>query len=117
NIAFANQLSSSPETVYKPLSVKIDGLEKVNLGIASFDSFVEQMQSVLKVEIVENHNVKPVHDPESPLADESGFVYKPDINMVDEMLTLNTATRAYEANIRAFNTAIEMSRKAREIGK
>lgn len=117
NIAFANQLTSSPETVYKPLSVKINGLEKINFEIASFNSFVEQMQSALKVETVANHHVKPVHDPENPLADESGFVYKPDINMVNEMLTLNTATRAYEANIRAFNTASEMSRKALEIGK
>ena len=117
NIAFANQLSSTPQGVFKPLKLEMTGMEKINNKITDFEFFVEQLQQTLQVETTASESVKPVHAPENPLADASGFVYKPDVNIVNEMLTLNTATRAYEANIRAFNTSIEMSRKALEIGK
>lgn len=117
NIAFANQLSSSPANVYQPMSVSVEGIEKLTSEISNFDSFVQQVQQSLKVNVEQNSRVKPVHSPDNPVADAAGYVYKPDINMVNEMLTLTTATRAYEANIRAFNTAKDMGRKALEIGK
>lgn len=56
------------------------------------------------------------YNPEHPDADEEGFVALPNINMVDEMVDMITATRAYEANVTAFNTAKTMALKALEIG-
>lgn len=57
-----------------------------------------------------------VFDPKHPDADENGFVAYPDINPVSEMISVLTATRAYEANVRAFNAAKTMALKALEIG-
>jgi len=57
-----------------------------------------------------------VFDPNHPDADEKGFVAYPDINPVSEMINLITATRAYEANVRALNAAKTMALKALEIG-
>lgn len=56
------------------------------------------------------------YNPEHPDANEQGFVSLPNINMVDEMVDMITATRAYEANVTAFNTAKTMALKALEIG-
>ncbi len=117
NIAFANQLSGSPDNVYQPLTVSIDGIEQLSSNISNFDEFVQQIKTSLQVSVNKNNHVKPVHAPENSVADAAGYVYKPDVNMVNEMLTLTTATRAYEANIRAFNTAMSMGQKALEIGK
>jgi flagellar basal-body rod protein FlgC len=118
NIAFANQVASTPSQVFKPMQVKMQGFDQLNsTSIADIDTFIQQLQQRLQVSVEQNMAVKPVHNPEDPMADAAGFVYKPDVNMVNEMLTLTTATRAYEANIRAFNTAKDMSRKALEIGK
>lgn len=57
-----------------------------------------------------------VHEPGHPLADEKGFVSYPDIDAATEMVTLLDATRAYEANVAAMNTARSMAIKALEIG-
>lgn len=64
----------------------------------------------------ENQATKAVHDPSNPYANEQGYVFYPDIDPTREMVTLVSATRAYEANVRAFNTLYQMSSKALEIG-
>lgn len=56
-----------------------------------------------------------VYDPGHPLADSEGYVRKPDVNMVKEMLSLMTATRAYEANLSVVQATKAMAKKAMEI--
>lgn len=58
-----------------------------------------------------------VYDPSHPDANADGYVLYPDINPVVEMVNLISASRAYEANITAFNSAKDMYRAALEIGK
>ena len=57
-----------------------------------------------------------VHEPGHPDADERGFVAYPAINPVKEMMTIITATRAYEANLSALSAARTMAQRALEIG-
>jgi len=59
---------------------------------------------------------RAVHDPSHPLADAEGMVHYPATDMVQEMTTLVTASRGYEANVRAFNMLRGMVMKAIEIG-
>lgn len=59
---------------------------------------------------------RKVHDPLNPNANIDGDVLYPNIDPTHEMTTLVSATRAYEANVRAFNTMHQMSSKALEIG-
>lgn len=59
-----------------------------------------------------------VYEPDHPLADpESGYVAYPNINISNEMVNMIAATRAYEANVTAFNAAKDMAQKALEIGR
>ncbi len=60
---------------------------------------------------------RTVYDPDHPYADENGYVAYPNINVLNEMVDMITATRAYEANVTAFNAAKSMALKALEIGK
>lgn len=55
------------------------------------------------------------YDPSHPHADELGYVQYPDINVVEEMARLISANRIYEANLSAFQTAKEMTKKTLEI--
>lgn len=64
-----------------------------------------------------NQNFRIVNEPGHPLADATGNVRYPDVNVVDEMTTLVSASRAYEANVRAMNVMREMLMKALEIGR
>ncbi|MCL6589577.1 MAG: flagellar basal body rod protein FlgC [Firmicutes bacterium] len=58
-----------------------------------------------------------VYDPSHPDANADGYVAYPDINPVIEMVNLITASRSYEANITAFNSAKEIFRASLQIGK
>ena len=58
-----------------------------------------------------------VHNPGHPDADADGNVAMPNVNPLLEMVDMISATRAYEANVAAFNAAKSMAAKALEIGK
>lgn len=60
---------------------------------------------------------KLVYDPTHPDADASGYVRMPNVNIVTEMVDMISATRSYEANVTAINSAKSMISKALEIGK
>ncbi|HEY9109635.1 MAG TPA: flagellar basal body rod C-terminal domain-containing protein [Roseateles sp.] len=57
-----------------------------------------------------------VHEPGHPHADAQGFVSYAAIDQATEMVTVNTALRAYEANVAVASTARAMAAKALEIG-
>lgn len=58
-----------------------------------------------------------VYDPSHPDADEEGYVTYPNVNTVTEMANLIDASRAYEANVTAFNSIKSMALKGLEVGK
>jgi len=58
-----------------------------------------------------------VYDPGHPDADENGMVKKPNVNVVEEMVDMISATRAYEANVTALNATKSMIASGIEIGK
>ena len=60
---------------------------------------------------------KMVYDPSNPDAGADGMVAMPDVNIMEEMVDMIAATRAYEANVTAINSARAMVAKALEIGR
>jgi flagellar basal-body rod protein FlgC len=55
------------------------------------------------------------YEPGHPHADKDGYVSYPNINPMEEMVNMINATRSYEANLQAVNTAKEMIAKTLEI--
>jgi len=60
--------------------------------------------------------VRVVHDPGNPAADAAGDVRLPRLELADEMSTLVSAGRAYEANVKALGALRDMMLRALEIG-
>lgn len=58
-----------------------------------------------------------VYNPDHPDAGEDGYVALPNVNVVTEMTDLLSASRAYEANVAAFNAAKNMAMRALELGR
>ena len=58
-----------------------------------------------------------VYDPGHPDANRDGYVEKPNINIVAEMVDMITASRGYEANVTVINAAKTMAQSALDIGK
>jgi len=67
------------------------------------------------IKVVELDGEKLVFDPSHPRADENGYVRMPDINMVEEMVDLISASRSYEANITVLNAGKEMAKNTLKI--
>lgn len=57
-----------------------------------------------------------VRDPSNPMADNRGFVHYPAVDLARQMSALVSASRAYEADVRAFNTLRSMEMDALNIG-
>lgn len=55
-------------------------------------------------------------DPSHPDADSEGYIRRPNINIVHEMVDMITATRAYEANVTSINSAKDIINSALNIG-
>ena len=56
-----------------------------------------------------------VHDPSHPDADANGYVRMPNVNPVTEMVDLISASRSYEANVTAMQTAKQMFTKTLDL--
>jgi len=90
------------------------------------DDFEQHMQSEMDREVKgvkvvniqrDDRALKRVHDPGHPDADEQGYVSYPDINVVEEMANMLTATRAYEANLSSMTTIRSMVTQALQIAR
>jgi len=77
-----------------------------------------QLRGVKVVKIHEDPN-PPVmkYDPQHPHANDKGYVAMPNINLMEEMVNMISASRGYEANVTALKAAKNMALKALEIGR
>ena len=112
NVANANSVSSSYEDTYrarhpvfaaelnKASQQQTDG-SKVNvLGIVESDK-------PLQIE----------YSPGHPMADENGYIYKPNVNVVEEMANMMSASKAYETNVQVADTTKRIFRHVLRLGQ
>jgi flagellar basal-body rod protein FlgC len=73
----------------------------------------------VKVTEIREDNRQPIlkYDPDHPDADANGYVALPNINVVEEMVNMLSASRSYEANITALRATKDMATEAMDIGK
>lgn len=67
--------------------------------------------------IQDSRPLRMVYEPDHPDADEKGFLHLPNVNPIEEMVNLMSATRAYEANIAVMETGKTMALRALEMGR
>jgi len=57
-----------------------------------------------------------IHDPSNPLADTDGMVTMPNVNPVEEMVNMISASRSYQTNVDVMNTAKSLLQKVLQLG-
>jgi flagellar basal-body rod protein FlgC len=78
----------------------------------------ENAQAVQVTEVQEDQKApRMVYNPKHPSANAQGYVAMPNVNPVEEMANMISASRSYEANVTALNAAKGMAMRALEIGK
>ncbi|MGL4799018.1 MAG: flagellar basal body rod protein FlgC [Cellulosilyticaceae bacterium] len=116
NLTNVNTTRTPEGGPYKRKAVIFESIPVAN----SFGAVLGQQQTkgVRVSEVVSDNKPFPiVYNPTHPDADENGYVEMPNVNQIDEMTNMVSASRAYEANVTAFNTMKSMATKALEIGK
>jgi len=111
NLANANSVSSSTGDTYRARHPVFAPILK---------DFGDQDPSVgVKVlGIVESGKpLRREHNPEHPLADGDGFIYLPNVNVVEEMANMISASRAYQTNVEVMNSAKQMLMRTLAIGQ
>ena len=115
NIANMHSAATTAGQVYRPLQVVS---KQLPLTFSHEFGRLYAAHGGAQVASVEPQQVAPrmVYEPGHPYADTKGFVAYPGVNHTSEMMNLNIALRAYEANVAALNAAKTMAAHALEIG-
>jgi len=108
---FANSQADQVKTI--PLFTSNENHINGNISSNFVDSgsAPNQMQN----EIEDNSPGDKVYMPESPNADDKGYVQLSNVNIITEMTDMIVATRSYEANLTAFNSSKQMAKDTLEI--
>ncbi|HEY9097241.1 MAG TPA: flagellar basal body rod protein FlgC [Thiobacillus sp.] len=61
--------------------------------------------------------MKMVYDPKNPLADDKGYVTMPNVNVVEEMVNMISASRSYQSNAEMMNTTKTLLLKTLTLGQ
>lgn len=61
--------------------------------------------------------MRMVYDPKNPLANETGYVTMPNVNVVEEMVNMISASRSYQSNVEMMNTSKTLLLKTLSLGQ
>ena len=111
NLANANSASSSTGETYK-------AREPVFAAMLANEFDDESGKGVQVLGIVERQApARQEYNPDHPLANEEGFVFMPNVNVVEEMTNMISASRSYQTNVEVMNTAKQMMLRALSMGQ
>jgi len=110
NLANADSVSGNPGQVYKAKSPIFETLLKQEENTNAVSVKVKQ--------IIESEAPPLVrYEPNHPLADAQGNIYLPNINTVEEMANMMSASRSYQNNVEVFNTTKQLLMATISIGR
>jgi flagellar basal-body rod protein FlgC len=117
NMANAETPSSSEATAYRARYPVFSAVQAK--AMAAGESVTDQAMRGVKVNgVVESD--KPVqarYEPNHPLANEEGYVFYPNVNVVEEMTNMISASRSFQANVDVMNSTKTMMQRVLSMGQ
>lgn len=117
NLANVDDVAGDPTQVYRarhPL------FRAAPAGINGEHSFADHMSAVgVSVQGVVESELPPIarYQPGHPQANEDGLVYASNVNAVEEMANMISASRSYQSNLEVINTSKELLARTLSIGQ
>ena len=110
NLANAEVAAGSPEEAYK---------EQYPVFKSVFSEIDGSMAMKVAVDgtVSDERAPRSSYEPGNPIADANGFVYKSNVNSVQEMASMMEASRSYQTNIEVMNTAKDLLMRTLTIGQ
>lgn len=124
NLANADTVSSSTDETYRakqPVFEALYSREREALDGSSGDKgeAVASISSGVDVsEIVESDApLRQEYKPDHPMANEEGYIFRPNVNQMEEMANLISSQRSYESNLEVFNSGKQMYQRTLQMGQ
>ncbi|MBE0509914.1 MAG: flagellar basal body rod protein FlgC [Chromatiales bacterium] len=113
NMANANSVSSSTEETYRArqpvfasmLQDQFAGKQSSSVGVA------------VKGIIESQAPLQQQYNPSHPMANEEGYIFLPNVNVVEEMANMISASRSYQSNVEVINTAKQLMMRTLSMGQ
>ncbi len=110
NMANAESVGETPEQAYKARRPVFSELLDQEMNAAG---------SKVSISEVMESTAEPLmrFEPDNPLANQDGYVFYPDINLVEEMADMMSATRSYQTSVEVMNNARRMQERLLSLGQ
>jgi flagellar basal-body rod protein FlgC len=117
NLANAQSVASSVNETYKarhPVFSQIfeDGFLNEKEGVFDTNGGV-QVLGIVESQAPYNLRYEPHH----PMADDQGYVTYPNVNVVEEMTNMISASRSFQMNVELMNTAKTLAQRVLQLGQ
>ncbi|WP_028116670.1 flagellar basal body rod protein FlgC [Ferrimonas senticii] len=111
NLANADTVSSSQDQTYRARQPVFAAM----LEQATDEQVGAQVQVAAIVE--SDAPLVRQYSPNHPLADTDGYIYKPNVNVVEEMANMMSASQSYQANAQVASAAKDLAKATLQLGK
>ena len=112
NLANADSISSSAKDTYKARHA-VFGAELSNAMRGGGETVPVKVLGIVESDKPLNAEFNPDH----PLANEEGYIYKPNVNVMEEMANMISASRAYQTNVQVADSSKQMLLRTLQMGQ
>ena len=118
NLANADSVSGDPSTVYKARHPVFEAVKAAVAAQAFGVAATDPANSAVRVRGIVESTALPSerYEPGNPLANADGNVYSPNVNVIEEMTDMISASRAYQNNVEVMNTSKELMLATLKLG-
>jgi flagellar basal-body rod protein FlgC len=119
NLANADSVSGDPNTVYKARHPVFEAVKNaVAAQTLGGTPALGAADTAVKVRGIVESTAAPSerYEPGNPLANADGNVYSPNVNVIEEMTDMISASRAYQNNVEVMNTSKELMLATLKLG-
>ncbi len=116
NLANADAAASSSEETYRGRHPVFTALNNDVLDIDADNNGTNIGVKVLGI-VESDAPLQPRYEPGHPLADEEGYVFYPNVNPVEEMANMISASRSFQMNVEVMNSAKQMMQRVLTLGQ
>ena len=119
NLANADSISGDPATVYKARHPVFQAVHAAVSRSAEFGVTGQPADAGVRVSGIVESDAAPTvrHDPGNPLSDSQGNVYAPNVNVIEEMTDMISASRAYQNDVEVMNTSKQLMLATLKLGQ
>lgn len=121
NMANANSAAASADQVYRARHPVFATIAAELLNNPDANAFAGGQGMGLGVQVMGILESEAPHqeryEPEHPLADENGYVFYPNVNVVEEMTNMISSSRAFQTNVDVMNAAKTMMQRVLSMGQ